>query len=161
MLADFRLLARRSKALPLVPVDRVDDVWVDALDAAPQGEVVVRYCDYVTTSWVEGPYEKPMWNHFGNTGHRTNNNIEGWHHKLNSMTSCHPNIFDFIKLIKCEQSGTEVKMAQLRSHPRAPARKRRYVEVDQRLTRERDRLRNGDITALQYTDCVSHILGVW
>ena len=55
-----------------------------------------------------------MWNHFQNSGPRTNNHLEGWHYHLNWLARiAHPNLFETIELIKNEQASTEVQMIQL------------------------------------------------
>ncbi|XP_046547382.1 uncharacterized protein LOC124257380 [Haliotis rubra] len=108
---DVTKLVRRAAALPLVPEDKVEDVWVDAIGNAPQGEKATQLMDLVTSTWIEGSWPLSMWNHFGNDGHRTNNNLEGWHHKINKFAKkTHPNIYELVRLIQKEQSVAEVKI---------------------------------------------------
>ena len=65
--------------------------------------------DYVTNTWIEGPWNPEMWNHFGNDNHWTNNHLEGWHYKINQIAKKnHPNILEVIGLLKREQSAVEV-----------------------------------------------------
>ncbi|XP_071105344.1 uncharacterized protein [Haliotis cracherodii] len=92
-------LVRRAAALPLLPLDKVDDVWLQAIADSPAGPKVAAFMDNVTTTWVEGRQFGPeIWNHFGNQGHRTNNNVEGWNHKLNKLTG--RAIRTFLKLLR-------------------------------------------------------------
>ncbi|XP_071093494.1 uncharacterized protein [Haliotis cracherodii] len=59
-------LVRRAAALPLVPLDKVEDVWIDAIAEAQQDDWATQLMDYVTTSWIEGAWNLPTWNHFEN-----------------------------------------------------------------------------------------------
>jgi len=157
---EVKKLVRRAAALPLVPLDKVEDVWLETISDSPQGEQVVRFMDYITTQWIEGRVFQPhVWNHFDNDGRRTNNNLEGWHHKMNNIAEkSHPNIFEVIKILKREQSVTEVKVAQLHGHWRAPPRKRRYVIIDARIRSLKDQLQNNLVSEIEYTDSVSDLL---
>ena len=115
--------------------------------------------DYVTTTWIEGLWPMHMWNHFGNEGHRTNNHLEGWHHKLNKLAQkSHPNIFEVVQLLQREQSVNEVKVKQLDGHWRAPARKKKYRNIDIRLRSLKDQLMNNAVTDMEYTDHVAELL---
>ncbi|XP_071118353.1 uncharacterized protein [Haliotis cracherodii] len=153
---EVKKVVRRASALPLVPLDMVEDVWADAIADSPQSVKVTRFMDYITTTWVEGSWSKDLWNHFGNQGRRTNNNLEGWHHHLNKSAQTHPNIFEVVNLLK--QSLTEVRVEQLGAHPRAPARKRKYRVIDSRLCALKEDLLNQLTTTMDYTDDVADLL---
>ncbi|XP_067676243.1 uncharacterized protein [Haliotis asinina] len=102
---EVKKLVRRAAALPVVPLDKVEDVWAETVGDNPGGEKVMRLMDYVTTTWIEGPWSPTMWNHFGNDGHRTNNNLEGFHHKINRVAAKkHPNIYEVVGLLKSPRS---------------------------------------------------------
>ena len=54
----FHQLVRRAAVLPLVPSQRVEDVWFQALeDNDDNTAAVVRFKDYVTETWIEGLFE--------------------------------------------------------------------------------------------------------
>ena len=74
----MKKLIRRAAFLPLVPLDRIEDVWFQALedrDEADLTELTETFTDYVTEQWVKG--DRLVWNHFGTNGPRTNNNKKG------------------------------------------------------------------------------------
>jgi hypothetical protein len=49
---------------------------------SPDDARCLAVADYVTTQWIEGGLTLRQWNHFGSQGPRTNNHVEGWHHRL-------------------------------------------------------------------------------
>ena len=152
-------MVRRVSALPLLPLDKVEDVWAETIADSPQDDKVTLLMDYVTNTWIEGPWNPEMWNHFGNGNHRTNNHLEGWHHKINQVAKkSHPNIFEVVGLLKREQSSVEVKLQQLHGHWQAPARKRTYRIIDARIQSLKDDLIRNNITEMQYTDHIGELL---
>ena len=103
----FNRLVRRATALPLVPREQVDDVWMEALNEV-NDEESTRFTDYMTSTWIDRVTAKfpiELWSQDENIdGIRTNNHLEGWHSTLNkAMSRPHPNIFMFVEMLKSEQ----------------------------------------------------------
>ncbi|XP_048248930.1 uncharacterized protein LOC125378113 [Haliotis rufescens] len=89
---DVNLFVRRASALPLLRPEDIEDFWFNALEAANMADPSIsKLADYVTEQWVEGE-DRNMWNHFDTLGPRTTNHVEGWHARINKMTTNHPNI---------------------------------------------------------------------
>ncbi|XP_067648894.1 uncharacterized protein [Haliotis asinina] len=141
---EVKKLVRRAAALALVPCDKIEDVWLDAVAESPASPKVTAFMDYVTTSWVEGQAFIPeIWYHFENQGHRTNNHLEGWHNKIKKLLKkSHPNIFEVIQLFQREQSLTEVTILRLSHQPKEPSRRRRYRAIDARIASLKQKLLN-------------------
>lgn len=87
-------------ATQLVNSDRWN-VWTEALDDCPQTENCAALADYVTESWAEGSWPRSTWNHFETEEPRTNNNVDGWLHRMMNVIAikAHPNVFEFIAMI--------------------------------------------------------------
>ncbi|XP_062599326.1 uncharacterized protein LOC134260799 [Saccostrea cucullata] len=155
---NFHRLERRAAVLPLVPEQQVEDVWFEALqDNEDDNQVVGRFKDYVTETWVEGHLIN--WNHYDNEGPRTTNAVEGWHHKFNRMCRRpHPNLFMFVQLIQKEQAANEAKMIQLAAGGVIRPKKRKYRQLDRRIQDLKARLGQGDIQIMDYADAASHLL---
>ena len=69
-------LIRRVAALPLIPLDRIEYVWFQALEDLEDADIpydTQSFTDYITEQWVEG--DILVWNHFGTERPRTTNNI--------------------------------------------------------------------------------------
>ncbi|XP_062618657.1 uncharacterized protein LOC134280266 [Saccostrea cucullata] len=149
---------RRAAVLPLVPAPRVEDVWFQALeDHDDNTDAVMRFKDYVTETWVEGHLD--ISNHFDHDGHRTTNTVEGWHHKFNRMCRrAHPNIFVFIEMLQKEQAANEAKIIQITAGGVVRPKKRKYRQLDSRLQRLKERLRQGQMDIVAYADAASHLI---
>ncbi|XP_067676265.1 uncharacterized protein [Haliotis asinina] len=157
---EVKKLVRRAAALPLVPCDKIEDVWLDAVAESPASPKVTAFMDYVTTSWVEGQGFIPeIWNHFENQGHRTNNRLEGWHNKIKKLLKkSHPNTFEVIQLFQREQSLTEVTILRLSHQPKEPSRRRRYRAIDARIASLKQQLLNQSLNEITYADHVGDLL---
>jgi len=103
--------------------------------------------------------DKRLWNHSDNYGPRTTNYLEGWHSKIKKHTHHqHPNIFFLIRLLKQEEASSEIRRIQYSAGGKRVNRKRKYIEIDNRLFRLADRLRNSEMTTMEFTDAASHLL---
>ncbi|XP_062591960.1 uncharacterized protein LOC134253450 [Saccostrea cucullata] len=155
---DVKTLVRRAAVLPLVPLGCIEDVWFTALedrDEADLTELTQTFTDYVTEQWVNG--DRLLWNHFGTYGPRTNNSLEGWHSKIKRMVQHdHPNILTVIKLFKYIQNANEILQRQVGGTIRPSAKK--YATIGRRLQLLRERLQNGTIDLMTYTDSSSELL---
>ena len=103
---------RRAAGLPLLPMNEVQNTWLEAMRTTPAVPRAVEFNDYVVTTWVDDDARFPlrMWNHFTNADPRTNNNVEGFHSRVNRLLPHrHPNIYRFVELIKgiekCERQS--------------------------------------------------------
>ena len=77
-----------------------------------------------------------MWNHFQNSGPRTNNHLKSWHYRLNRLArKAHPNMFETIEHIKNEQASTEVQMIQIAAGGQPRPKKRKAVRQDEQIKR--------------------------
>ncbi|XP_041372105.1 uncharacterized protein LOC121385473 [Gigantopelta aegis] len=100
---DLQRHVRRAAALPLLPLNQVQDVWMDVLNNSPDLPRLEQFNDYITETWVDDAarFQLLLWNQWANVGPRTNNNLEGFHNKLkNRIRKAHPNLFEFVTHIK-------------------------------------------------------------
>ena len=155
---DIQRFIRRAAVLPLIPMPLIDDVWFQALeDINLHPTNVTPFADYVTEYWVEG--DRQRWNHFTNQGPRTNNNVEGWHSRINKkLNHGHPNIFQLIELLQKEQATTEATRIQLSAGGKRKLKKKKYQVIDRRLMRLKQRLVASEMTVMEYADAASHLL---
>ena len=85
--------------------------------------------------------------------------VEGWHNKLNrTIGKIHPNIFELLQHIKKEHRETEVicNQAQLGASP--PHLRRKYRELETKITNYKEQLRSGEINGCTFIRKISHIV---
>ena len=76
-----------------------------------------------------------LWNLKGVT-RRTNNNLEGWHARLNRLIGkAHPNLFQFLETIVQEQGSTETLLLQIQAGNPPLVGKPKYKAVNSALTK--------------------------
>ena len=75
-------LVRKLLALLFLPPEHIQETFQRLDDGAP--EALAPVMDYVSGTWIRGPvFEIHYWSVFM-TAIRTNNDVEGWHIKLNT-----------------------------------------------------------------------------
>ena len=83
---------------------------------------------------MNGNYKLPQRKYHDNEGPRTNNHVEGWHARLKKVVGkAHPNVFEITEVMKKEQASSEIKLQQLEMGGRAPPRRKRCMEKDNRI----------------------------
>ncbi|CAF0849480.1 unnamed protein product [Brachionus calyciflorus] len=91
-----------------LPLEDIEKRWTNILDNIPKtpDQDTIKFIKYFVDTWLRGKYEF-FWNHFDNTGPRTNNHLEGYHAKLSAIPSAKTsNVLTFINMIK--KSATQV-----------------------------------------------------
>lgn len=154
-------LVRRAAILPLTPMAEMENVWMEAINNCPQTPKCIAFADYVTENWIEGSWRRTTWNHFDTEKLRTNNNVEGWHHRINVLAKKgHPNIFEFLTMIRNEQAMTEIKIAQQENGAAPPQKKRKYRIIAERLEVLKDRYSAGVVSLMEFADSASYLVNV-
>lgn len=147
-------------ALPLVPVDQIDEVFMHAMSEMPDDIRCRQLADYVVTNWLEGPLSVVQWNHADTEGHRTNNHLEGWHRKLNNQVKkAHPNIYEFINHLRKIQASNEVKMIQYNAGGKRPKLNNKYRKLQTKLNENKQRL-EGVIDIIQFARTVCYMVAL-
>ncbi|XP_052225023.1 uncharacterized protein LOC127840650 [Dreissena polymorpha] len=78
---DVYALLRKTFALPLLPVEDIRPAF-DTLRTKSDTDATDRYFDYLERTWMTNPlWPIDSWCVFGRSI-RTNNDSEGWHHRL-------------------------------------------------------------------------------
>ncbi|XP_071114546.1 uncharacterized protein [Haliotis cracherodii] len=121
----------------------------------------VAFNDYIVTTWVDHGARFPLtlWNHHSTTGPRTNNNLEGFHNRLNrGLPRRHGNIYRFVEVVRKVEQAERAEILQLDFGAAPRGRKRVYREVENRLCRLKDELNREVKSPMQFLDAVGHLL---
>ncbi|KAK3093890.1 hypothetical protein FSP39_021504 [Pinctada imbricata] len=157
----IKLIVRRAAALPLVPLDRIEDVWEFALQELWDTDFPVArtepFVDYVTEQWVDR--DRLVWNHFNSDGPRTTNHLEGWHSKIKKQVQiAHPNMYQIIRHLKQIQASNEISIVQIRAGGLPKPKKRKYRNIDSRIRNLQRRLQASEIDVFEYVDEASLLI---
>ena len=159
---EFNRLVRRASALPLIPVDSVHDVWMEAMNEVNDA-AATQFMDYMTETWVDDVaalFPMELWNHYENLeGYRTNNHLEAWHSVLNrELGRPHPNIYRLIEILQEKQEEVDHQVRLLQAGAAPPTQRAAYRQVTDRLIRLKTRLENNEIAVYHYAGAVAGAL---
>lgn len=101
---------------------------------------------YFETTWIglhlggrrRAPlFEISLWNCYRlvlQNQHKTNNSIEGWHHKFGStLGACNPGVWKFLKHLQTMQNASEIQLEQLASGVALSRCRPKYAVLSERL----------------------------
>lgn len=143
---EVRKWLRMIMAMCLLPVQEIFAAW-DFLKTPPvvQDPVLsgqlVAYSSYVERTWISGSYPPHTWSHFDHDGPRTTNLAEGFHNKLtHDFSRSHPTLTTFLHWLQGEHAVNQIRLFQLQNGAAPKPRDKTYVNLDQRINREKQRL---------------------
>ena len=101
-----------------------------------------------------------MWNvHGRNMNTRTNNHCEGFLSRWNSKIGRHhPNLWHLIKKLQEEEHFAQLDKRRATDGINPPSRKRKWRDLEERISNMKAQLARGDRTLEGYWKAVSHIM---
>jgi hypothetical protein len=128
----------------------VEDIFVDLMSVAPDGEKCITFADYLVENYVSNDSKFPpsLWAEIPSDEKRTNNAAESYHANLNEQFySPHPTIFVFRDVVQKLQSVSYVK---IRGSDTQFLTRRAEREKHQFLMRQYNKLLSGEIDRSEY-----------
>ena len=119
---------------------------MDGFDRVPG---VHQFFDYVTDTWIDSDslFPKKLWNYYCFQGLRTNNELEGWHRRLNSnIGTTNHNWYLVLQELKNDYIFNMVTLAQVKHQENKQRRKTKYVPRHRRIISLMDHYVNGSLT---------------
>ncbi|XP_018495297.1 uncharacterized protein LOC108864344 [Galendromus occidentalis] len=115
-------IIRSTAALALVPLNRIEDAWLDTnADSSssehPAHAKLEDFKLYFINTWMENEtvFPRRMWNHYHNFGARSTNHLEGWHTALNRIIEkSHVNLYEVIKRLQGQEEKFRLDMTRSR-----------------------------------------------
>jgi hypothetical protein len=141
--------------LPLLPPYQVVDCYVEDLFALkPESkQQLIEFFDYICANYFDdGHFPPEMWADMSSTSDRTTNCCESFHAKFNAeFTSAHPNIFNFMEILKQIQADTYIKLRS-KNIRKKTNNQQMICSVIQKCI---DQFKEGQITRAEYVKKVS------
>jgi hypothetical protein len=111
----FKTFVRDLLALAFLPVARVLVVYNHFLEtfSTDYPEIVQLtafqiFIRYYSSQWLANEDVMKHWNVADRGKRRTNNNLEGWHHKINEIFGPHPGLYKLMAYLVVEQMQSQV-----------------------------------------------------
>ena len=99
-----------------------------------------------------------VWN-VHQTSTRTNNMVEGWHSRLNRyVRRLHPNLHQLVKELQKEQAMTQLTVQRARLGGAPPARRMKYVRIDEEVQRLTHKFDLDEITPMEYISGLRRVI---
>ena len=148
----IRRSARSLMALAFLPTDQIMGIFT-TLQRQPvvegNNQLQALYQYYYDT-WLTGSFPLELWN-VHQTSTRTNNMVEGWHSRLNRyVRRLHPNLHQLVKELQKEQAMTQITVQRARLGGAPPARRMKYVRIDEEVQRLTQRFDSEELPAMDY-----------
>ncbi|CAF1941364.1 unnamed protein product [Rotaria magnacalcarata] len=118
--SDIRICCRKLMALALLPIDQIETSFYNlrTKSSATVKQELHQLFLYFDHQWIMNVPMK-MWSVHGYQ-HRTNNNCEGFHNRLNErILKAHPNMWTFIKCIQNEENRFRYLILQMNTGAQA------------------------------------------
>lgn len=120
--------------------------------------------DYFRYYWLgvgqgQGPHQSPETCNVYQEDNRTNNDLEGWHNKLNKQVGLNCILWKFIKSLKVMQGFAEADFARILRGEAITKQKKKYRDINERLRDLAVLLEAGNIDVQHYLLSVSNELG--
>lgn len=147
----FAIHVRMLMALAFLPTDSVKDGFALIQSTAPVSAAEV--VEYFNSTYVNGPvirgsgvtavrrppmFPPTLWNvaeRFRNLMPTTNNHVEAWHRRLQSLiVTDHPAFYNCLHKLRQEQRHTELELLRMERGYRQPRRRRSIDENEKRIS---------------------------
>lgn len=144
---EVRESVRMCAALAFLKPTEVEEGWLHIHSVAVANEKLNEFFYYFIEQWLENPHLPiKAWNCTGRR-HRTNNVVEGWNHRLNTIVGKpHPRIKNLIMTLKDEAENSDMKFTKIDLNLEGVKRKKKYIVMDNLIVRATETLaKSGDI----------------
>ena len=149
---------RQLMALPFLPEEHIEQTFRHLESRAPAGPVkdLVRY---IEETWIDGLWSPSEWSVFGESI-RTNNDVEGYHRKLNgSAGNAHIPLYVLIPLLYKEANNVHIQVRLVKDGKLSRYQRRKYRSMQGRIFNLWKKYEQHKITTDQLLKACSRLTG--
>lgn len=127
-------ICRKTLALPFLPAAEIPQAFEDLKMAAGDNQLILQHMDYMERTWLQSTMWPPSaWSVYLQPV-RTNNNVEGWHYRLNAKAHHgRLNVYQLIQLLHAEAVLVTVNVKLLSEGKAARLQRRSYSQLHSRI----------------------------
>lgn len=135
---------RQLLALPFLPADSISTIF-DQLESRASSGLLVNLTLYIRSNWIDSNLWPPSaWSVYGQPI-RTNNDVEGWHHRLNRKAgSSGLNMYLLFQLLYHEAQMVKINMRLLSDRKVRRCQKKSTLANQVKLNRYWEEYENGN-----------------
>ena len=150
---------KRLMALPFLPARNIPFVF-RRMDQEPCCPQIRQLLEYVASQWIySNVFPVECWTVFERS-FRTNNDVEGWHHKLNEAArGAGLNLYVLIQLLYDEARDVVYTCEQVQNDEIKRRRRKVYVDLHEKILALWQQFNAGEITAQQLLKQCSYLNG--
>ena len=157
-------LVRKLLALPFLPADKIPNTF-HRLEAKAATEPLQALAQYINNIWISSKTWHPScWSVFQKSV-RTNNDTEGWHHRLwHHRLNCHAQgksqlpFYLLVALLFQEARLTSLQIRLVSDKKLKRIQRKEYRNVQARLFEAWDKYQNGNISVKCLLKTASHLV---
>ena len=161
---NIRNLYKKVCALASMLTREIGKLWAMIMDEYQDIENIEDFYDYVTNTWRDDDalFDSVLWNYYDFKSLRTNNHIEGWHHRLNNNLNnvVYPHFYLFIRAIQNDYAYNSAISSRHLATGILPPRKKLFVNRNIRLHNLEERLKQQTLTLDKYLEKVMRLIGI-
>ncbi|CAF3303223.1 unnamed protein product [Rotaria socialis] len=157
-----KCLVQQTGALAFMPISKINELWCTIMDKFEHIPRSQDFFDYYTDTWIDKGclYPRQLWNYYNFNGPRTNNGLEGWHHRLNSnIATSTPNIYVVIDELKKDYAFNMTTTKQLENNTKKPQRRKQFMIRNERILNLMNRYETGSLSLDDYFIKISKTIG--
>ena len=147
-----------------MPPQEVSKLWVMIMDEYQDIENIEGFYDYITNTWIDDDalFDSVLWNYYDFKSLRTNNHLEGWHHRLNIdlHNVVHQHFYLFIRAIQNDYAYNSAISSRHLATGTLPPRKKLFVKRNTRLNTLEERLKQQTLILDKYLEKVMRLIGI-
>lgn len=134
----LRDYVRQLMALPNLPGEHIADTFDWLRGRCPvieeNAEGLQKLLRYMSRNWVHNDHVTPAsWSNYRREV-RTNNDVEGWHQRLNgSAPIAHPNMYFLLWLLHAETDSLRIQVRQIAQQQVLRRTRKEFIEKNARL----------------------------
>jgi len=109
------------------------------------------FFEYFHSSWIVGHVASPhVWSISACNTHRTTNHLEGYHNRLLYKFGTKAGFWEFIELLREEESEQRLTTAALQDGMQGPSKRTKYINLENHIDHLKDEYGRGEHTHLSF-----------
>lgn len=150
---------RKLFALPCLPQEHIQAAFSKLNDAAPPA--VQPLCHYISKTWIDSTLWPPAaWSVYGKSV-RTNNDVEGWHRRINEKARNHSHqLYKLVPLLHHESQLVTLQLRLVREGKLRRYKRKRTTTTEGKLFKLWESYETGEISTSSLLRKCSRLLGV-